>query len=73
MTVSSPSGRLGDHLVEPRPPRRLLDLRLGGVEPAVGDVLADGAGEEEDILLDDADLPPQRGQRHVADVDRRRS
>ena len=64
-----PVRQLGDHRRPAGPARRLLDLRLGGFEPAVGDVLADRAAEEEDILLHDADLAPQRGQRHVADVD----
>ena len=58
-----------DHRLQPRAPRRLPDLGLGRVEPPVGDVLADRAGEEEDVLLHDADLPPQRGERHLADVD----
>ena len=64
-----PIRQAGDHIVQSGPARRVDDLRLGCVEPAVGDVLADRAGEEEDILLDDADLAPQRRQRHVADVD----
>jgi succinyl-diaminopimelate desuccinylase len=66
--VSSPAGSR-------RSPRR--DARggqprmigLAGAEPAIGDVLADRAGEQEDVLLHDADLPAQRRQRHVADVD----
>jgi hypothetical protein len=45
------------------------DLGLAGAEPAIGDVLAHRAGEQEDILLHDADLPAQGGQRHVADID----
>ena len=56
MIVSSPSGRSAIIVVQPRAPRRLHDLGLGRVEPAVGDVLADRAGEEEDVLLHDADL-----------------
>ncbi len=67
--VSSPAGQVGDHRVEPRPARGLDDLGLARIEPAIGDVLADGAGEEEDILLDDADLAAQSGERHVADID----
>ena len=69
ITVSSPSGRLRDHLVQPRAPRCLQDLVFGRVQPAVGDVLPDRAGEQEDILLHDADLAAQRGQRHIADID----
>ncbi|MDQ0684004.1 hypothetical protein QFZ56_002967 [Streptomyces achromogenes] len=38
----------------------LLDLLLGGVGAAVGDVGADGVGEEEGVLGDQADRGPQR-------------
>ena len=47
---------------------RALDLFLGRFRAAVGDVVADGADEQEDVLLDDADVPAQRIERHVADV-----
>ena len=43
------------------------DLVRGGVR-AVGDVLADGAGEEDRVLQDDRDLVAQPGCRAVADV-----
>ena len=46
-----------DDDVELRAPRGLDDLGLGRVEAAVGDVLADRAVEQEDVLLHDADLP----------------
>ena len=52
-----------------RGPRRPLDLLVGRVEDAEGDVLADARGEEERILGDDADLAPERAARDVADVD----
>ena len=55
--------------VEAGPAGCLVDLGFGGVEAAVGDVLADGAGEEEDVLLDDADLAAEGGEGHVADID----
>ena len=35
--------------------RRLDDLLVGRVGPAVGDVVADGAGEDERVLLHDGD------------------
>ena len=46
-----------------------LDLGVGGVGPAVGEVLADRAVEEEDVLADEADRPAQRAAGQVADVD----
>ena len=69
MTVSSPSGSDGDQLVQPCPAGGVPDLGLAGAEAAIGDVLADGAAEQEDVLLHDADLAAQRRERHVADVD----
>ena len=69
ITVSSPAGRPA--ITSSSRARRAAstDLGLGGVEPAIGDVLAHRAGEQEDVLLHDADLAAQRGERHVADVD----
>src|SRR5690606_36949070 len=64
-----PVGQLLDDAVELGAACCLPDLLLRGVEPAEGDVLPDGAAEQEDILLDDADLSPQRGERHVTDID----
>ena len=48
--------------------RRRLNLLLAGVHGAVGDVVADGGGEEEHVLLDGADGLPQGGEGGVADV-----
>ena len=62
-------GKARDHVVEPRPARRLGDLLVRGVEPPVGDIVPDRAAEEEHVLLDDTDVPPQGGERHVAHVD----
>ncbi len=45
-----------------------LDLLVGGVRPAVGDVRAEGVGEEERVLEDHADPRPQRCERDVAHV-----
>ena len=42
---------------------------LRRVDRAVGDVVADRRGEQEDVLLHDADRLAQRGERDVADVD----
>ena len=43
---------------------RRLDLGVGGVGPAVGDVVAEGAGEQERLLGHDAELAaePARGR-----------
>ena len=49
--------------------RRAPDLVVGRVGTAVGDVGADGVGEQERVLEHDADLAPQRVERHVAHVD----
>ena len=46
-----------------------LDLLLRGLGPSVGDVVAHGADEEEDILLDGADAGPQGLELEVANVD----
>ena len=69
MIVSSPAGKPA--IMSSSRARRAASRmsRLGRFEPSVGDVLADRAGEEEDILLHDADLAPQRRERHVADID----
>ncbi len=45
-----------------------LDLLLAGVGAAVGDVRADGVGEEERIFRDQSDGGPQRVQGQLADV-----
>ena len=50
-------------------PRRLEDLLLGGVEVAVGDVLADGAAEQPGVLEHHADVRPQLAAAHLRDVD----
>jgi hypothetical protein len=54
----------GDELVCLRDLRRLLDLLVGGVRAAVGDIGADRVGEQEALLERDADSPPQRVQGH---------
>ena len=61
--------QLLDELVRLRGARRPLDLLVGRVEDAEGDVLAHGRREEERILGDDADLAAQRAARDVAHVD----
>ena len=38
----------------------VLDLGVGGVGPSVGDVVADGAGEQERLLRHDAELAAER-------------
>ena len=62
----------GDELMCLGEQRGPLDLCIGRVDATERDVLAHGRGEEERILGDDADLPPQRRQRerpHVGPVD----
>ena len=44
------------------------DLLVGGIGSPVGDVVADGDGEEEWLVEDHADVGPQAGQGEVADV-----
>ena len=46
----------------------LVDLLAAGSQLAVGDVVKDGAGEEENILLHDADFAAQRTAGDLADV-----
>jgi hypothetical protein len=51
-----PGGQPLDEVVRLRRPGCLLDLLVGGVGASEGEVLADGRGEQERILGDDADL-----------------
>ena len=61
--------KLDDELVRLRVLRRLLDGVAGRpAVPGQGDVLGDGAREEEDILLDGRDLRAQRVQAPVAHI-----
>ena len=46
----------------------LDDLRIRRVHVAVEDVLLDCPGEQENILLDDANCPAQRSERHIPDI-----
>ena len=62
-------GQLLDELCRLRLPRGLLDLLVGRVGPAEGDVLADARREEERILGDGADRPPKRCQLRFSDVE----
>ena len=49
--------------------RGALDVVVGGVGSAVGDVVAHRVGEQERVLEHDADLAAQRVEGDVADVD----
>ena len=49
-------------------PRRILKHRHGGIRPAIGDVLADGAVQQRGILRHHADLRLERGLRHLPDI-----
>ena len=48
--------------------RGLHDLLLGGVGSAVADILKNGVGEEEHILLDDADVPVEGALGHIPHI-----
>ena len=57
-----------------RPEGRPADIVVGGVEPAIADIVADRAGKDGGLLLDDADVASDRGrvcidQVHPADAD----
>ena len=62
-------GHVGDGFLQASTVRGVDDVGFGSAEAAIGDVVADGAREQEHVLLDNADLATQRGQRHRADVD----
>src|SRR5690625_228560 len=64
--VAIPEG--GDEVVRLRRPGRGDNLLAAGVGLPEGDVLGDGAREEEDVLLDDRDLLAQRLHVPVAQV-----
>ena len=49
-----------DEVGEPDAVHGLRDLVVGGVGAGEGDVVADGAGEQERLLRDDAELAAQR-------------
>ena len=61
-------GEAHDELVGVGRSGRRLDLFEGRVGQSVGDVVADGDGEEERLVEDDADVLAQRRQGHVAHV-----
>ncbi len=61
-------GQGGDELVGLGGARRRLDLVLGGVRPAEGDVLADGAPEQHGLLKHDTDVGPQALQAYIAHI-----
>ncbi|CAA9321894.1 MAG: hypothetical protein AVDCRST_MAG40-1504, partial [uncultured Gemmatimonadaceae bacterium] len=61
-------GQGGDEVVRVRGARGLLHLEVRGLQAAVADVVADGAREQEGLLVDDADLRPQAVEGQVAHV-----
>ena len=61
-------GHLHDLVVDLGADGGLDNLRVRGIRAAVADVLADGAREEEDVLLDDPDIAPQARLRHFAHI-----
>ena len=64
---SRPAGRRRTRRAGP-PRAAAIDLGVGRVRPADGDVLAHRRVEDEGLLEDEADLAAQRGERHVAHV-----
>src|SRR5690606_34605083 len=58
----------GDHLVRADRAGRRLDLGVGGVRAAVGDGVADGAGEQVRLLGDHAEPVPVRGEVEVPQI-----
>ena len=60
--------QLTDEVVGVRQSGGLDALLVGGVQPAVADVLHDGIREQEGILQHDAQLLAQVGLGNVADV-----
>ena len=58
----------GDELVRVRRHGRRADLLVGRVGASVGDVVADGAVDQQRLLEDDRDVPTQRGTGQVAQV-----
>jgi hypothetical protein len=62
-------GQRRDELVRVRGAGRRLDPLARGARRPVADVAGDGVVEQHRVLRDHADLRPQRGDRHVADVD----
>ena len=63
------AGQRGDEVVGADRARRRLDLGVGRLGPAVGDVVADRAGEEEGLLRHVAELVAVGGEVEVAQVD----
>lgn len=63
-----PVGHGADIVVDLRLPRRLLYLGVGGVGAAVANILADGVGKQEHVLLHDADGPAQGALGNGADI-----
>ena len=70
--VEVAAGERGDEVVRAHGPRRALDLGVGGVGAAVGDVVADRAREQERLLGHEAELAAVRAQVEVAHGRRRR-
>ena len=62
-------GQHGEAVVGADGTQRVVDLGVGGVGPGQPHVVADGAVEQEPLLRDDHDAPPQRRERGVAQVD----
>jgi hypothetical protein len=60
--------KLGNELARVRELGSRDDLRLGGVRPAIADVVANGAVQQRGVLGDDRDLRPQALLGHVGDI-----
>src|SRR5262249_58782238 len=60
--------QLNDDLVRIGPLRRVLDLFIRGIVPAVRDVVANRSVEQEDVLLDDRQQIAIGSQAKIANV-----
>ena len=54
-----PMGHPVDHVCQPDPLDRFVDLIVGGIGSGEGDVVPYGAGEQERLLGNDTELTPQ--------------
>ena len=59
----------GDHVVDPGQPSRLLDLRMVGAGPAIGDIVAHRKRKDQRRLQDHGDLAAQRFELVFAHID----
>ena len=66
--MAEPAGETGDRVERADGPGGRLDLGVGGVRPAVGDVVADRADEQVRLLRHDAEPAPVGAEVEAPDV-----